>query len=203
MCPIEDPVILVVFRSHFIRRHKTHQKVKHGVQGTKIICQSNRFTRIRETSTALPLIVKSVARFDWIEENMSKSNGTAASQAHAPESKHLVDQPHAHSYPGKKASKAGKVSQAMHNASALASGRGNSMGVSAGGSHKGMPYSYNYVGHDGYDVKKEAGITSPELPEGEPMHEAAKLAAGKKSSIGMSADGSHKNFPGKVEQIGQ
>src|SRR5437899_4146666 len=101
---------------------------------------------------------------------MSKSNGTAASQAHAPESKHLVDQPHAHSYPGKKAPKAGKVSQPQHDAGALAAGRGNSMGVSAGGSHKGLPSSYDYVGHDGYNVKKEAGITNPELPVGEPTH---------------------------------
>jgi hypothetical protein len=134
----------------------------------------------------------------------SKSNTTAASQAHTPESKpYLVDQIHSRNYPGKKAPKAEKVLEAQHNSGALASGRGNSLGVSANGSHKGLPSSYDYVGHDGYNVSKEAGITSPALPEGRPEHEPAKLAAGKKNSIGVSADGSHKSFPGKVEQIGQ
>ena len=93
--------------------------------------------------------------------------------------------------------------EAQHDAKALAAGRGNSMGVSANGSHKGVPPSYAYVGHDGYDVKKEAGITNPDAPQDAPAHEPGKLAAGKKNSIGVSADGSHKNFPGSVEQIGQ
>lgn len=136
---------------------------------------------------------------------MSKSNGTAASQAHAPESKpYLVDQPHSRNYPGKKGGKPEKNSGAVsHDAAALARGRANSMGTSANGSHKGVPPSYDYVGHEGYDVKKEAGITSPEQSNDTPKHEGDKLAKGKTASIGVSADGSHKNFPGKVEQIGQ
>lgn len=134
---------------------------------------------------------------------MAKSNGTAASQAHAPESKVKGEQAHAHSYPGKKGGKAEKVLQPQHDAKALAGGRASLMGTSAGGSHKSLPSTYNYVGHDGYNVAKEAGITNPELPTAEPKHEAAKLAAGKKASIGVSADGSHKNFPGSVEQVGQ
>lgn len=136
---------------------------------------------------------------------MSKANGTAASQAHAPESKpYLVDQPHSRNYPGKKGGKPEKNSGAVsHDAKALAAGRSNSMGASANGSHKGLPSSYEYVGHDGYDVKKEAGIVSPEQSNDTPKHEPGKVAAGKKNSIGVSADGSHKNFPGLVEQIGQ
>lgn len=135
---------------------------------------------------------------------MSKANGTAASQAHAPESKHLVDQPHAHKYPGTKTGKVEKNSGAVsHDAKALAAGRANSMGASANGSHKGLPSSYEYIGHPGYDVKKEAGITSPEQSNDTPKHEPGKVAAGRKNSIGVSADGSHKSFPGTVEQIGQ
>lgn len=73
-------------------------------------------------------------------------NTTAASQAHAPEKAQSGDQPHAHKYPGRATPKAGKVSDASHDAASLKSGRGNSMGVSADGSHKGMPTSVDEVG---------------------------------------------------------
>ena len=57
------------------------------------------------------------------------------------------DQPHAHNYPGRKTPKAEKVrEEAMHDAAALKEGRSNSMGVSANGSHKGIPTSMEEVG---------------------------------------------------------
>lgn len=74
---------------------------------------------------------------------MAKSNMTAASKAHAPEAcgagEGYTDLPHAHSYPGKKTPKAEKVVDAQHNQAAHDAGRKNSMGVSADGSHKGLP----------------------------------------------------------------
>jgi hypothetical protein len=77
---------------------------------------------------------------------MAKSNATAASMAHAPEEMMQGEQKHAHSYPGKKAPKAEKVMDAAHDAAALATGRKTSMGVSANGSHKGLPSSKEQVG---------------------------------------------------------
>ena len=77
---------------------------------------------------------------------MSKLNSTAASKAHPPEMKMEGDQPHAHSYPGKKTPKAEKVMDAQHNQAAHEAGRKNSLGVSADGSHKGLPVSYDEVG---------------------------------------------------------
>lgn len=50
----------------------------------------------------------------------------------------LKDQPHAHNYPGRKVPGAEKVRNAQHNQAALNSGRGNSLGESANGSHKGL-----------------------------------------------------------------
>lgn len=77
---------------------------------------------------------------------MSGANTTAASQAHPPEKSTSGDQPHAHSYPGRKTPGAGKVSDASHDAGALKEGKSNSMGVSADGSHKGIPTSMEEVG---------------------------------------------------------
>lgn len=45
---------------------------------------------------------------------------------------------HAHEYPGREKPSAEKVRQAKHDQAALESGRGNSLGVSADGSHKGL-----------------------------------------------------------------
>ena len=45
---------------------------------------------------------------------------------------------HAHEYPGREKPSAEKVRDAKHNPAALESGRGNSLGVSANGSHKGL-----------------------------------------------------------------
>ncbi len=80
---------------------------------------------------------------------MSGENTTAASQAHAPEKAQSGDQPHAHKYPGRATPKAEKVSEASHDHAALKAGRGNSMGVSSDGSHKGMPTSMEEVGKHG------------------------------------------------------
>jgi len=77
---------------------------------------------------------------------MAKSDATAASQAHPPAKKHMEDQKHAHHYPGKSVPKADKVVDASHDAAALKSGRLNSMGVSANGSHKGLPSSMEQIG---------------------------------------------------------
>ena len=66
--------------------------------------------------------------------------------AHAPEKCTSGDQPHAHSYPGRKAPAAEKVRETSHNAGALKAGKSNSMGVSADGSHKGVPTSLEEVG---------------------------------------------------------
>lgn len=72
---------------------------------------------------------------------MSSANTTAASQAHAPEKAQSGDQPHAHKYPGRAVPKSEKVSDVSHDPTALKAGRSNSMGVSADGSHKGLPSS--------------------------------------------------------------
>jgi len=77
---------------------------------------------------------------------MGKGNATAASNAHKPEVPTTGDQPHAHSYPGKKTPKAERVTDAQHSQASLESGRKNSMGVSANGSHKGIPTSLEKVG---------------------------------------------------------
>jgi hypothetical protein len=77
-----------------------------------------------------------------------KSNATAASMAHPPEEMVKGEQAHAHSYPGKKAPKAEKVTDAQHNQAAHEAGRKNSLGVSADGSHKGLPVAYEKVGSD-------------------------------------------------------
>jgi hypothetical protein len=77
---------------------------------------------------------------------MSGANTTPASMAHAPEKPCGGDQPHAHSYPGRKTPGAMKVSEASHDAGALKEGKSNSMGVSANGSHKGIPTSMEEVG---------------------------------------------------------
>jgi hypothetical protein len=77
---------------------------------------------------------------------MSGANTTAASQAHAPEKPSAGDQPHAHSYPGRKTPAAEKVHDVSHNHAALKAGKSNSMGTSADGSHKGMPTSMEEVG---------------------------------------------------------
>lgn len=77
---------------------------------------------------------------------MSKANATPASMAHAPEEMcSKTDMPHAHHYPGRKAPAAMKVVDASHDAGALKEGRSNSMGVSANGSHKGMPTSKEMI----------------------------------------------------------
>ena len=49
-----------------------------------------------------------------------------------------VDQKHARNYPGRSIPGAEKVRDAQHNQAALNSGRGNSLGESANGSHKGL-----------------------------------------------------------------
>lgn len=77
---------------------------------------------------------------------MASQEKTAAGSAHKPESMKSVDQPHAHKYPGRAVPAAEKVSEASHNHGALKAGRSNSMGVSADGSHKGMPTSMEEVG---------------------------------------------------------
>jgi hypothetical protein len=77
---------------------------------------------------------------------MSGANTTAASQAHAPEAAQSGDQPHAHSYPGRKVPAAEKVRESSHDAAALKAGKSNSMGTSADGSHKGMSTSMEEVG---------------------------------------------------------
>ncbi len=56
------------------------------------------------------------------------------------------DQPHAHNYPGRAVPKSEKVVHASHDHAALKSGRSNSLGVSASGSHKGLPSSKEEVG---------------------------------------------------------
>lgn len=80
---------------------------------------------------------------------MAKANTTAASQAHKPESVKVADQPHAHKYPGRAVPAAEKVVDPSHDHGALKAGRGNSMGVSANGSHKGLPSSKEEVGKHG------------------------------------------------------
>lgn len=45
---------------------------------------------------------------------------------------------HAREYPGRSIPSAEKVREAKHDASAQASGKSNSLGVSANGSHKGL-----------------------------------------------------------------
>jgi hypothetical protein len=77
---------------------------------------------------------------------MSSANTTPASMAHSPEKPCGGDQPHAHKYPGRATPKAEKVSDASHDAAALKAGRSLSMGVSASGSHKGIPTSMEEVG---------------------------------------------------------
>jgi len=77
---------------------------------------------------------------------MSGANTTAASMAHAPEKPCDHDQPHAHKYPGRATPSAEKVVDASHDKAALAKGRTLSMGVSADGSHKGIPTSMEEVG---------------------------------------------------------
>ncbi len=70
------------------------------------------------------------------------------------------DRPHARNYPGRSTPKAEKVSDASHDAAALKAGRSNSMGVSADGSHKGVPTSMEEVGRHvdqpGDDASKHA-----------------------------------------------
>lgn len=79
---------------------------------------------------------------------MSKSNATAASTAHKPEERTSGEHPHAHKYPGVKTGikVKGTQGEGSHDAAALAAGRRNSMGVSADGSHKGLPTSAEKVG---------------------------------------------------------
>jgi hypothetical protein len=78
---------------------------------------------------------------------MSKENKTAASMAHKPEEMMpKTDAPHAHSYPGRKTPKGEKVTDAMHDESALKEGKSNSMGESKDGSHKGIPCSKEIAG---------------------------------------------------------
>jgi hypothetical protein len=75
------------------------------------------------------------------------SEKTAAGMAHAPETVMTHDQPHAHKYPGRSTPKAEKVRhETSHDAAALKAGRSNSMGVSANGSHKGLPCSMEHIG---------------------------------------------------------
>lgn len=58
-----------------------------------------------------------------------------------------VDRPHARNYPGRALPKAEKVrEEAAHDAAELKRGLGNSMGVSADGSHKGLPSSKDEIG---------------------------------------------------------
>ncbi len=135
---------------------------------------------------------------------MSKDNGTAASKAHTMMEK-SVDQPHAHSYPGRKAPKGAKVVEGgSHNPAELAAGRGNSLGVSAGGSHKGIApnKSRDYVGHDGYDTSKDEALGAPRDVASAAKHDGAELSAGRGNSMGTSADGSHKGMPTSVERVG-
>jgi len=68
-----------------------------------------------------------------------KSNGTPASQAHAPETPCTDVHNSAYYYPGKPVPKSEKTLEAKHNQSAMEAGRGNSMGQSKDGSHKGIP----------------------------------------------------------------
>jgi hypothetical protein len=79
---------------------------------------------------------------------MSKENATAASKAHAPEKMCSGEYPHAHNYPGRSKPAAEKVMDASHDAKALKAGKANSMGVSADGSHKGMPSSMEEIGQN-------------------------------------------------------
>lgn len=134
---------------------------------------------------------------------MSKSNDTAASKMHTPESKMTGDQAHAHSYPGRKTPKAEKVMDASHDQAAHDAGRKNSMGVSANGSHKGLPASYEYVGHKSGTADKDAPMGAAPMTAHSPKHDGAELAAGRKNSMGTSADGSHKGMPTSEEKVGQ
>lgn len=129
---------------------------------------------------------------------MSKKDGTAAAANHPPADKgsYTKDQPHARAYPGRKAPKGAKVVEGgSHNAKELAAGRSNSMGASANGSHKGLPASREYVGHDGYDTSKDAALGKPRDVAASAKHDAEELAAGRTNSMGTSADGSHKGLP--------
>jgi hypothetical protein len=111
---------------------------------------------------------------------MSKANATAASMAHAPEEKNMDVHASAYSYPGRKAPKAEKAKDAAHDQSALESGRKNSLGVSANGSHKGLPAMESHGG-------------APKAPKTQESQSAS--AARSKNSLGVSADGSHKGLP--------
>jgi hypothetical protein len=135
---------------------------------------------------------------------MSKANGTAASQAHAPEKKHTAVSAHAYKFPGVKTGKKEKVVEgASHDAGALARGKKLSMGHSANGSTHGVPSSYDYVGHDGYNVAKDAPMASSPAVAARASHDAAELAAAKGNSMGASADGSHKGLPSDGGMIQQ
>lgn len=136
---------------------------------------------------------------------MSKENHTAASKAHAPEKiDYRVDQPHARNYPGKKHPKPEKVVEAtQHDAGALARGRSLSMGTSADGSHKGLPASYEFVGHKAGKFENDKGdMNSPDVNK-TPKHDSEELAGGKSNSMGTSADGSHKGLPAEYKHVGQ